>query len=129
MNFLSMFRVTTDTETFRAGETIFREGSRGKAMYAILDGDVELRIGDNLIETVTVGNVIGEMALIDSRPRSATANAITDCRLAPINEKQFLLLVQETPFFSLYVMRVLAERLRKLDTEFATSNHESVDDS
>jgi CRP/FNR family transcriptional regulator, cyclic AMP receptor protein len=123
MNFLSMFKSFADTETFRAGDTIFRQGTPGKLMYAILDGDVELRISDNLTEVVTVGNVIGELALIDSRPRSATARAITDCRLAPISEKQFLLLVQETPFFSLYVMRVLAERLRKLDA-MVTQNHD-----
>jgi CRP/FNR family transcriptional regulator, cyclic AMP receptor protein len=122
MNFLSMFKCISDSETYRAGETIFREGTRGTLMYAILDGDVELRIGDTLIEAVSVGNVIGEMALIDSRPRSATANALTNCRLAPINEKQFLLLVQETPFFSLYVMRVLAERLRKMDAALASAN-------
>lgn len=119
MNFLSMFKCTSDIESYPAGSTIFKEGAPGKVMYAILDGDVELRIGDILIEVVTVGNVIGEMALIDAQPRSATAIAVTDCRLAPISEKQFLLLVQETPFFSLYVMRVLADRLRKMDAIYA----------
>lgn len=122
MNFLSMFRCTSDTETYHAGETIFSEGAPGKMMYAIIEGEVELSIGDSLTEVVTVGNVIGEMALIDSRPRSATAIAVTDCRLAPINEKQFLLLVQETPFFSLYVMRVLADRLRKMDSLHRTAD-------
>jgi CRP/FNR family cyclic AMP-dependent transcriptional regulator len=122
MNFLSMFKSVSETETYRAGETIFRQGTPGKLMYAILEGDVELRIDDVRIEVVTVGNVIGELALIDLRPRSATASAITDCRLAPISEKQFLLLVQETPFFSLYVMRVLAERLRKMDATFTNEN-------
>jgi len=122
MNFLSMFKCISDAETYRAGEMIFREGAPGKVMYAIMDGDVELSIGKTLVEVVTIGNVIGEMALIDSRPRSATAVAVTDCRLAPINEKQFLLLVQETPFFSLYVMRVLAERLRKMDAALAAEN-------
>jgi CRP/FNR family transcriptional regulator, cyclic AMP receptor protein len=119
MNFLSMFKCISDAETYHAGETIFGEGSRGKMMYAILEGDVELLIGGRQIEIVSAGNVIGEMALIDARPRSATANAVTNCRLAPISEKQFLLLVQETPFFSLYVMRVLAERLRKMDATIA----------
>lgn len=122
MNFLSMFKCTSGIETYRAGDPIFREGAQGNVMYAILDGDVELMIGGKLVEIVTVGNVIGEMALIDSKPRSASANAITDCRLAPITEKQFLLLVQETPFFSLYVMRVLAERLRKMDAMLIPTN-------
>lgn len=122
MNFLSMFKFSSDIETYKAGEIIFREGAPGKLMYAILEGNVELRIGDRQIEVVTVGNVIGEMALIDFHMRSATAIAVTDCRLAPINEKQFLQLVQETPFFSLFVMRVLSERLRKLDGMFTSSN-------
>jgi CRP-like cAMP-binding protein len=126
MNFLSMFKCTSNTENYRAGSTIIKEGAHGKVMYAILDGDVELRIGDKPIEVVTVGNVIGEMALIDAQPRSATAVAVTDCRLAPISEKQFLLLVQETPFFSLYVMRVLAERLRKMDAMLTAENQDGA---
>lgn len=48
------------------------------------------------------------MALIDGGVRSATAIAKTDCALIPINEKQFLFMVQETPFFSLTVMRTLS---------------------
>ena len=53
------------------------------------------------------------MALIDDSPRSATAVALTDVTLAPIKENQFLFLVQNTPFFALSVMRVLARRLRR----------------
>ena len=55
----------------------------------------------------------GELALIDRRPRSATAVAVTACVLAPIDEKQFQFMVQQTPFFALQVMRVLTERLRR----------------
>ena len=57
--------------------------------------------------------IFGEMALIDDSPRSATAVALTDVTLAPIKENQFLFLVQNTPFFALSVMRVLARRLRR----------------
>jgi CRP/FNR family cyclic AMP-dependent transcriptional regulator len=55
---------------------------------------------------------LGEMALIDSKARSATAVAISDCRLAPVNEKRFLFMVQETPFFALHVMRSLTDKIR-----------------
>jgi CRP-like cAMP-binding protein len=41
--------------------------------------------------------------------------ARTDCRLATVNERRFIFMVQEHPFFSLYVMRVLADRIRKMD--------------
>jgi CRP/FNR family cyclic AMP-dependent transcriptional regulator len=56
--------------------------------------------------------MFGEMALVDSAPRSADAVAVTDVTLVPISEKQFLFLVSQTPFFALKVMRVLARRLR-----------------
>jgi len=59
-----------------------------------------------------------EMALIDARERSATAIAKSDCRLAPVDQKRFLFMVQQTPFFSLDVMRVLVRRLRHMNEKF-----------
>ncbi len=59
-----------------------------------------------------------ELALIDKSPRSATAVAKTDCSLIPITEKQFLFLVQETPFFALTVMATLARRIRSRNAQF-----------
>jgi len=52
------------------------------------------------------------LALIDDEPRSATVVAKTDCRLVPVDRRQFEYMVQETPFFGLAVMKVLADRLR-----------------
>jgi len=49
------------------------------------------------------GGILGEMALIDGSPRSVTMRAKTDCVVAPINEKSFLFLVHETPFFAVAV--------------------------
>ena len=59
------------------------------------------------------GGIMGELALIDSKPRSASAVAKTDCRLVPLDDKQFIFLVQQTPFFAIRVMRIMAERLRR----------------
>lgn len=66
-----------------------------------------------VVETLSAGGLFGEMALIDGSPRSATVRAKTLCELAPINEKNFLFLVHETPFFAIAVMRTLADRLRR----------------
>ena len=55
------------------------------------------------------------MALIDASARSATAIAKSDCRLVPVNERQFLLMVEQTPYFARHVMKVLADRLRGMD--------------
>jgi CRP-like cAMP-binding protein len=98
---------------FAAGEVIFREGEIGEAMYAIQEGEVELRIGDTVLEVLGAGQIVGEMALVDHSPRSATAIARTACKVVVVPERRFLFLVQQTPFFALQVMRVMAERLRR----------------
>ena len=55
------------------------------------------------------------MALIDRASRSANAVAATDCEVVPIDERLFVILVQDAPYFALDVMRVLAERLRAMN--------------
>ena len=60
--------------------------------------------------------MVGEMALVDHAPRTATVTAQTDSTLAQIDEKRFLFLVQQTPSFALNVMRLLSQRLRRMNT-------------
>lgn len=96
-----------------AGEVIFTTGDAGDFMYVVRSGEVEIERGGKVIETLSAGGIFGEMALIDGSPRSATARAKTDAEVAPINERSFLFLVHETPFFAIAVMRTLAERLRR----------------
>ena len=95
------------------GEVVFAEGDKGEHMYVVRSGDIEIERNGQVIETLSGGGIFGEMALIDGSPRSATARAKTDAEVAPINEKSFLFLVHETPFFAIAVMRTLAERLRR----------------
>ena len=115
MNTLDLFRNARDFEPYPAGHVVFRTGDPGSTMYVVKEGEVEIIINDKVVETVGPGGVIGEMALIDARPRSATVVAKTDCQLAPIDEKRFTFLIQQTPYFGLQVMRVLVGRLRKMD--------------
>ncbi len=98
--------------TFKAGETIFREGDPAEELFVVKSGSVEIRLGNRLLDTLGERSIFGEMALIDHGPRSATAVAATDTSLVPVSEKQFLLLVSRTPYFALNVMRVLVNRLR-----------------
>ena len=101
--------------SYAAGEVIFAEGDKGDAMFVVRTGEVTIERGGRVMETLSGGGVFGEMALIDGSPRSATVRAKTDCEVAPINEKTFLFLVHETPFFAIAVMRTLADRLRRMD--------------
>ena len=104
-----------NTERFATGAKIFREGEPGNKMYVVKEGEVELSVRGKVIATMGKGGILGEMALIDSHPRSATASAKTDCELVVINEERFLALVHQKPSFALEVMKVLVERLRLMD--------------
>jgi len=112
-NFLSLFNRERNVVTIKAGDVLFRTGDLPTCMYVVLSG--ELRIGDGNVtyETVSAGSILGEMALIDHEPRSATVTATTDASLAEIDEKRFLYLVERTPNFALNVMRILSQRLRR----------------
>jgi CRP-like cAMP-binding protein len=103
-------------QSFPQGETIFREGEPGDRMYIVAEGQVDILTEGQLLETVNAGGILGEMALIDDKPRSATAIARVDCVLTPISRQHFLTLVERTPLFALRVMRVMAERLRRTNT-------------
>ena len=107
-----------ETRFFKAGTTIFREGEEAHELFVIKSGEVRIQIGNRTIAELSRDSVFGEMALIDSEPRSATAIAVTDVELVPVSEKQFLFLVSQTPYFALKVMRVLAQRLRATNKTF-----------
>lgn len=120
MNLAKLFENAKDAKDYPAGTTVFAQGEPRDVMYVVLEGELDLQRGGRTIETASAGAIVGEMAMIDKAPRSATAIAKTRCRLMPIDEKHFEFMVTETPFFALHVMRVLVDRLRRT-TERATS--------
>jgi CRP-like cAMP-binding protein len=112
---LELFAAEENPRVCYPGEVIFRTFDMGAEMYVVLEGEVELKIGDNIVETLGPGEPFGEMALIDQAPRTATAVAHTTCKLAVLPEKRFLFLVQCNPTFALQIMKVMADRLRKMN--------------
>jgi CRP-like cAMP-binding protein len=101
---------------FKAGDVIFRQGDPAQELFIVQSGEVEIRLGNRVLETLPQYSIFGEMALIDSAPRSATAIAASDAKLVPVSEKQFLFLISNTPYFALNVMRLMARRLRAANT-------------
>ena len=114
-----LFRNLPEVIAVAAGNYIFCKGEPAKLMYMIIEGEVDLLVGDAVVETAGEGNFIGEMALIDAAARSASARARSPCRVFPIDERRFRSLVRETPFFALQVMKILADRLRKTNARVA----------
>jgi CRP-like cAMP-binding protein len=110
---MNLLRGEKDVRRFTAGQPVFVEGAAPDGMYSVLEGEVEILMNGKVRETVQAGGIFGELALLDDHPRSATAVARTDCAIAVVNAKRFQMLVQQTPYFALEVMRVMAERLRR----------------
>jgi CRP/FNR family cyclic AMP-dependent transcriptional regulator len=110
-----MFRHQTEIESFPADSPIFQQGDPRTVMYVVTEGEVEIRLGEKVLEVVGPNGIFGEMAMVDGQPRTASAVARTDCKLVPIDQRRFEFLVQQTPFFAIEVMRVLVARLRRAD--------------
>jgi CRP/FNR family transcriptional regulator, cyclic AMP receptor protein len=110
-----VFDTATDFEQYPTGHAIFSQGDRGDKMYAVKDGVVDIMYNDTVVETVTAGGIFGEMALVDDSPRSASAIVRADCKVVPVDQKRFIFMLQNTPFFAITVMTIMSERIRKLD--------------
>lgn len=81
MRAMEVFNREPDVRVFSAGQPIFAEGEPGDVMYAVLQGEVEIRRQGQVLGTVRNGGIFGEMALLDEQPRSAAAVAKSDCRV------------------------------------------------
>jgi CRP-like cAMP-binding protein len=114
-NFLGLFANERDAVTLAPGETLFKKGDAGHHMFVVKSGELQIVDGNHVFETISEGGIFGEMALISKDPRSATAKAVRDAVVIPVDEKRFLFLVQQTPMFALRVMNVMSARLRAMN--------------
>jgi len=100
-----------------AGELLFREGDVGDSMYIILTGKVAVVKGDLgapvLLGCRWSGETIGEMAVLEAQPRSASVVAMQPLQLLGIDRRNFVKLLRESPSFSLGLMQMLSARLRQ----------------
>ncbi len=115
MDVIAYFKAARNILTLPRGAVVFREGDPGKDMYVLLQGTVEVSVGGEVVELAFPGALLGEMALVDSSARSATAKTRTDCRFVLVDARQFDLLVRESPEFARHVMKTTADRLRRMN--------------
>jgi CRP-like cAMP-binding protein len=105
--------------SFKKGDYIFREGDPADVMYMIHKGKVQISKGigtfDEKIRVLEEGEFIGEMAVINSKPRSASAIAVENCVLIKMDRESFEETVAKNHEFSVSVIRLLSERLRETD--------------
>src|SRR5215469_16689743 len=102
---------------YDAGDVIFEEGSTGRELYVVLDGQVEIAkisgVSKSVLVSLGKGEFFGEMAVVDGSSRSATAIAAAPhTRVMRINHARFIYLVSQQPAFALMIMDALSKRLR-----------------
>jgi CRP-like cAMP-binding protein len=112
---IRLFENERDTEAFPAGQAVFHQGDPGEHVFVVVKGEVDILIDGELVETVEAGGAFGEMALLENKPRSASAIVRSDAALVRIDRRRFEFLIQQTPYFSLQLMTIMAERLRRSD--------------
>jgi CRP/FNR family cyclic AMP-dependent transcriptional regulator len=115
MDLIELFRHDTGLQTIAAGQPVFLAGDAGRVMFVLIEGQADVLVGDEVVESAGPGAILGEMALIDDAPRSATVIARTQCRLLPIDVDRFNSLIQKTPDFARHVMKVMADRVRSMN--------------
>jgi len=112
------------TQTFAPGETIFLTGSPGDTMMAVLNGSVRISVsspdGNELtLAIIRKGEVFGEIALLDRKERTADATALTACRVAVLERREILSLLERRPGALLGIVDLLCGRLRRTDQHLA----------
>jgi CRP/FNR family cyclic AMP-dependent transcriptional regulator len=120
---------------FAAGTVLFTEGQRGDFMYVVQSGEVEIRrmVGqaERVLAILPPGEFFGEMAILNARPRSATAVVRTESRLLVIEGRTFEAMLRARPEIALRIIKSLALRLESANQQvelllLPTPNHRVV---
>ena len=95
------------------GDVVMTEGEPGEALFVVVDGSVRVDSGPTTIQTLGRGAVLGELALLDPAPRSATVTAETPCRLLELGKEDFDLVMADEPQLPSGVIRYLVQFIRR----------------
>jgi CRP/FNR family transcriptional regulator, cyclic AMP receptor protein len=100
-----------------AGKVLTREGEQGSEFFIVLEGEVEVRQGDRVVATRRAGEYVGEIALLDRRPRTATVVATTPVSVEVLSRREFRSLLVQAPELSEQILATMAQRLADLETQ------------
>ena len=119
------------TRVYKKSEVIFEEDSRGDEMFVISSGKVRISSDksgkDRELAILGPGDFFGEMSLVDSDPRSATATAAEkNTQLVVLDKAKFLQMVSQKPDFALTVIETLCHRIREIYKLYSNENPEKA---
>ncbi len=126
-------KIVIPKKTFKTNEKLFTEGDVGKELFIIQNGDVAITVGHTPeeIELARLGKgaIIGEMALIDRQPRSASATATESTTVTIINDMTFALMLKKLPGWLTAVIKIIASRIRNTNQTVDKPLFKKVDKS
>src|SRR5215472_15964275 len=100
MNPADLFSRETNPVQLAPGDVLFKAGDHGDCMFVLLEGALDVMVGEHVVEKFTRGSIIGEMALIDGSKRGATVIAREASTLAKVDEARFRHIIRQNPFFA-----------------------------
>jgi CRP-like cAMP-binding protein len=121
----SVARIVEEVD-LAAGETLFREGDPGDCLYIVVEGELRVSSRDRTLVLLGPGKIVGELALLDPEPRSASVAASRDTLLFRIDKEPFDEVMADRPEIALGIIRSLARRIRQLGRTVAGAS-EAVD--
>lgn len=122
-----------DYEQLEAETVLFQAGQPGESLYVVRSGEIELYIKDTagqkiVLNVVSAGEMFGELSLLDSGPRSATAIALMDTELLVLDREDLLLLFQKKPEAALHMLAAMSAMTRKADQLLRTRVSRNVNE-
>jgi CRP/FNR family cyclic AMP-dependent transcriptional regulator len=113
------------------GHVLFRAGDIGDGCYQVQSGLLKVVVAsqqgeERIISLLGPGAIVGELSLIDGRPRSASVVAIADCALSLVSRAKFQACIVSHPELNSYLVKTLARRLREADDALAATTFLSV---
>jgi sulfur transfer complex TusBCD TusB component (DsrH family) len=120
----------TDVRSYNDGDLVLKEGEEGDELFILLDGQVRLHKEDAFITTLKRGDHLGEMALVDRAPRSASATAEGSVRVLTIRRPEFYNIIRNESKLSVKLLwsfvQVLTQRLRKTTADLSGARMEAT---
>jgi CRP-like cAMP-binding protein len=110
------------TRVVKAGSVIYAKGDPGDSLFAVITGTVQISVPsvegkDTVFAQLAAGEIVGEIALLDGRPRSADVAAVTDCEIMVINRRDFVPLMHDHPELAFRFIDILCEKLRRTNDQ------------
>jgi CRP-like cAMP-binding protein len=98
---------------FQAGDVLMSEGEAGHEFYVIIDGEVGVTSGGETLAKLGPGTYVGEQALLDPGPRTATVTALRDTQTVLLSSREFYAAIDDVPGLSRKLLAGMAKRLRE----------------